>query len=120
MERKRPKHRTGPKPARPKRVREARAEYVVADDAPGLATTRLSSKNQITIPAAMVRALGLEPGDSLMLVRSNGSLTLTRRPRTPDEWLERVGGSMSHVPDWSSDEAIDEWCRRLRHGGDLG
>jgi AbrB family looped-hinge helix DNA binding protein len=41
-----------------------------------MARGTLSSKNQITIPVEMVRALGLKPGDQLEFTLENGTVIL--------------------------------------------
>lgn len=40
----------------------------------------LTSKHQLTVPARVVRALQLSPGDQMDYVLENGSLTLTPLP----------------------------------------
>ena len=101
------------------RVGEALAVYeveAVAREVPMSGITRLSSKYQITLPAAMVRQLGLRPGDELDLMALNGAITLERRPRTPEEWANRLAGALSDYPEWGSDAAIYAWIRREREG----
>ena len=98
---------------------EALAVYEVeaaAREVPMSGITRLSSKYQITLPAAMVRQLGLRPGDELDLMALNGAITLERRPKTPEEWANRLAGALSDYPEWGSDEAIHAWIRREREG----
>jgi AbrB family looped-hinge helix DNA binding protein len=66
------------------------------------AVTRLSSKGQIVIPAAVRRRLKLVPGDELLVeVDSVSARTIVLRGRSADEmeaalrkgyaWLERTG-----------------------------
>jgi len=45
------------------------------------ANVTISSKRQITIPAAMARELGLETGDKLVARLEDGSIVLHRRPK---------------------------------------
>ncbi|MGH2954400.1 MAG: AbrB/MazE/SpoVT family DNA-binding domain-containing protein [Solirubrobacterales bacterium] len=53
--------------------------------------TRLSAKNQVTIPVAELRAAGLEPGDALRVEATGaGRLVLTRA----DALLARYAGSL--------------------------
>jgi AbrB family looped-hinge helix DNA binding protein len=97
-------------------VGEARLAYRVEapTDLWSGATTTLSSKNQITLPAAMCRALDIRPGDKLDLWVNGRSIIVERMPRTPEEWIETTAGAMSHVPEWESDEKIDAWVRGIR------
>ena len=100
-----------------RRVAEIGAPYLVLEDEDAAAvrgTTRLSSKNQLTLPVAMVRQLGLEPGDELDLTVVGDAIRIERRPRTPQEWLDRLAGSLSHIPEWQTDEDIDAYVRRER------
>lgn len=106
-------------------IGEARIAYVAEppgegqdEEAAMSATTRLSGKNQITLPAAIVRQLGLRAGDEIDLLAVEGRVTLARRPRTPEEWVARLAGAMSHVPEWGSNEKIGEWVRRERDSWD--
>jgi AbrB family looped-hinge helix DNA binding protein len=87
-----------------------RAEPPAADER-GL--TRLSSKNQITLPVAMVRALGWKPGDEIDLHVWDGAIHL-RKQLGDHELLDWLQGSMAHVPEWSTKEAIDEYIRNER------
>src|SRR4030042_480881 len=78
------------------KVRETALAYLTEGASPmsEVATAKLSSKHQITLPVAMVRRLGLEPGRRLML-RLGGDRIL---PRTePGEWGEAFHGSMKGV-----------------------
>ena len=55
------------------------------------ATTTLSSKHQITLPVAVVRELGLAPGDKLTVRLEDGGIVLKPRPRS---WVDYISGSM--------------------------
>jgi AbrB family looped-hinge helix DNA binding protein len=55
-------------------------------------TAKLSSKRQITVPARMARALGLEPGSTLLLRLEDDRIVLMAAPASYTEALE---GSMS-------------------------
>jgi AbrB family looped-hinge helix DNA binding protein len=81
------------------------------------ATTRLSSKGQVVIPAHVRRALGWRPGEKLSVeVRPAGERALVLRGRSSDEvettlargydWLERNGRDLV--------EAFHESRRRAR------
>ena len=54
-----------------------------------LNSTKLSSKNQITIPKRIVEQLGLTPGDRLLLDVHEDEIVLKVPPRirNPTEWL---------------------------------
>ena len=55
------------------------------------ATTTLSSKHQIILPVALVRELGLAPGDKLTVRLEHGAIVLRPRPR---DWVDQISGSM--------------------------
>ena len=113
---------TVPEP-RTQRIGESLAVYYAVppdeqEEAAMSATTRLSAKNQITLPAAMVRQLGLRAGDEIDLLALEQRVTLERRPRTPEEWVDRLAGALSHVAEWATDEKIDAWVRGERESWD--
>lgn len=57
-------------------------------------TTTVSSKGQVTIPAALLRELNLQPGTTLLVVPVRGGVMLVRRPESaPDE----LAGSVPDV-----------------------
>jgi AbrB family looped-hinge helix DNA binding protein len=98
-----------------KRVAEAALQYRVPDPyagGPQYGETRLSSKNQITIPAEMVRALGLRAGDGIMLWMEHDSIVLEKKLQG-GELLENLGGSLQY-PEWSTKEKVDQWIRGER------
>jgi len=49
----------------------------------------ISSKRQITLPAAMLRELDVHPGDKLVMTLSNGGMTLMKRP---ESWADHYAG----------------------------
>ena len=104
-----------------KRVAEAAVAYQVTS-APErdvtMATTRLSSKNQITIPVAMCRLMDMRPGDEIELMVMGDTVYMQRLPRTPEEWARRFDNSPATIPEWSSKEKIDAWIRAERDSWD--
>jgi antitoxin ChpS len=94
------------------KVGEAVLEYLTAaaEGLPQVATATLSSKNQITLPVAMVRRLGLEPGRRLMLRLEDDRIVL--RPE-PEDWVEYLHGSMKGVYG-NTREEMDAYVRRER------
>ena len=77
-------------------------------------TTTLSSKHQISLPAALVRELGLEPGDKLSVRLEDGSIVLRPRPR---DWVSYLAGSMPGYYGKTKEE-IDAYLKEVR--GDWG
>ncbi len=112
-ERKRPLRRAAGTKREPKSVREARVEYEVVDDLPDEGLTRLSSKNQITIPAGMVRLMGWKQGDEIALDVEGDRIEIRKQLRGK-ELLDSLAGSLSHIKEWQTKEDIDRWVRSLR------
>ncbi|MGH2746594.1 MAG: AbrB/MazE/SpoVT family DNA-binding domain-containing protein [Actinomycetota bacterium] len=54
----------------------------------------VSSKGQITIPAELIRRLGIEPGAKLMVVPVEGGIMLLRRP---ESLADDLAGSIDGV-----------------------
>jgi len=54
--------------------------------------TTISSKNQITLPAHLLREMGLSAGDRLAVAREGTRLVLRPRPR---DWVAYHAGSMA-------------------------
>jgi len=48
----------------------------------------VSSKRQITIPAAIAHELGLKPGEKLVAHLEDGAIILQRRPKSLIEYLD--------------------------------
>ena len=95
-----------------RKVREVALAYLTegASAMSEVATAKLSSKHQITLPVAMVRRLGLQPGRRLML-RLEGDRILLRPE--PEDWVEYFHGSMKGVYG-STIEEMDEYVRKER------
>lgn len=74
----------------------------------------LSSKNQITIPVAMVRALGLKAGDELNIIQVGDHLALFP---TPANWVDYFRGSLKGVYG-STKEEIDRYIAEERASWD--
>ena len=94
------------------KVREVALAYLTEGVSPmsEVATAKLSSKHQITLPVAMVRRLGLEPGRRLIL-RLEGDRILLRPE--PEDWVEYFRGSMKGVYGRTRAE-MDAYVRKER------
>lgn len=57
-------------------------------------TTTVSSKGQVTIPAALLRELELLPGTQLLVVPVRDGVMLLRRPESP---VDALAGSARDV-----------------------
>jgi AbrB family looped-hinge helix DNA binding protein len=91
------------------KVSEAAAVYF-AGRQEDTAVSTISSKNQITLPAHLLRELGLQPGDRLAVSREGGRLILRARPK---DWVQYHAGSLAgHYG--SNREEIDGYVRELR------
>jgi len=95
-----------------RKVRETALAYLTegASAMSEVATAKLSSKHQITLPVAMVRRLGLEPGRRLIL-RLEGDRILLRPE--PEDWVEYFRGSMKGVYGRTRAE-MDAYVRKER------
>ena len=72
--------------------------------------TTISSKNQITLPARMLREIGLKPGDQVAVERNGLRLILHPRPK---DWVSYTAGSMPGYYGKTKEE-IDEYLREVR------
>lgn len=95
-----------------RKVREAVLDYLTeaANPMSEVAVAKLSSKNQITLPVAMVRRLGLQAGRKLMLRLEDDRIVL--RPE-PEDWVEYYHGRLKGVYG-STIEEMDEYVRKER------
>lgn len=62
-------------------------------------TTTISSKGQVTIPASLLRELGLAPGQKLLVVPVQDGLMLLRRPHSLADALAGATGGLYGDPD---------------------
>jgi AbrB family looped-hinge helix DNA binding protein len=98
------------------KVAEAAAVYYVQ---PGgarqeeAAMSTISTKNQITLPAHLLREMGIGPGDRLAITREEGRLVL--RPR-PKDWVRHYAGSLSGTYGRNRKE-MDAYLKELRAEG---
>ena len=72
--------------------------------------TTISSKYQITLPARLVRELGLQPGDKLAVEVEGGCLVLHPRPK---DWVSYTAGSLKGVYGETKDD-IDAYLKEVR------
>jgi antitoxin ChpS len=100
------------KQSRGRKVKETALAYLTEGVSPmsEVATAKLSSKHQITLPVEVVRRLGLEPGDRLAVRVEDDRIVLRPRPR---DWVEYYRGRLRGVYG-SSVEEIDEYIRKER------
>jgi AbrB family looped-hinge helix DNA binding protein len=91
------------------KIAEAALEYIVGGQGEDAMTT-ISSKNQITLPAHLLREMGLGAGDRLAIAREGTRLVLRARPR---DWVAYHAGSLAgHYGD--SKEEQDAYLQDLR------
>jgi AbrB family looped-hinge helix DNA binding protein len=98
---------------RQRKVSEAALEYIVSrKEEPAMST--ISSKNQITLPAHLLREMGLRSGDRLAVVREGNRLVLRARPK---DWVAYHGGALAGR--YGADKAeTDSYLRDVRSGQD--
>jgi len=74
---------------------------------------KLSSKYQITLPRRVRQALGLQPGDTVVLVVSEDTVKLRRAPKTLTEYMEGLGKEV-----WASLGGSDKYLDSEREQWD--
>ena len=74
----------------------------------------ISSKNQITLPAHLLREMGIGPGDRVAVTLEGKRLVL--RPR-PKDWVTYLGGSLKGL--WgNTPEETEAYIAELRAESD--
>ncbi len=69
----------------------------------GTYQSRMTSKGQVTVPAALRKELGLQPGDRVEFVQENGTI----RVRKAESIVMKLAGSVKTPPGqehWTSDQ----------------
>ncbi len=74
---------------------------------------KLSSKYQITLPRKVRQALGLQPGDTVVLVVSEDTVRLRRAPKALTEYMEGLGKEV-----WASLGGVDGYLDEEREQWD--
>ncbi len=72
-----------------------------------MAEATLSSKNQIVIPLEARRALGLKPGDKLLVVLKGDQIIILQKPRSYAAALAGLGRGL--YPDGYLEKERDSW-----------
>ena len=72
-----------------------------------MAFTTLSSKNQIVVPREARKALGLKPGDKLLVVAHEGRLIVMLKPRSYAKALQEIGKGW--YPEGYLEKERDSW-----------
>ena len=101
------------------KVGEAQLAHVAEPEIrvyPKVASSRLSSKNQLTLPVAFVRHLGLTPGDELNVWLEKDHIVVEKRLYGTQLLDYLQSGPRS--PELRSKEKIDAWIRRERDSWD--
>lgn len=85
---------------------------LVKHDEPPVRTTKVSRKNQVTLPVAALRAAGVEPGDVLRVeVESEGVFRLVRQRDPWWDLFEETVGIGGVTTREELEEMRDEWER---------
>ena len=79
-------------------------------------TTTVSSKRQITLPAALCREMGIEPGMKFSVFRIGPTITLRRAELSDEEFDELLDAAQMPEP---LPMPVDQYIRRIRDGGEL-
>lgn len=81
-------------------------------DGGGRRTTKVSRKNQVTLPVAALSDAGVSPGDRLSVeVEGEGTIRLVRYTDPRVELIQRLAGSDPGLTRSSVEELRDEWER---------
>jgi|FLYL01.1.fsa_nt_gi AbrB family looped-hinge helix DNA binding protein len=72
--------------------------------------TTISSKYQITLPARLVREIGLKPGDQVAVELDGLRIVLHPRPK---DWVSYTAGSLKGVYG-ETKEDVDAYLREVR------
>ncbi len=80
-----------------------------------LIATKVSTKGQVVIPKELREALGIKPGDELLMVRSGDRIIVMKKPESFVEALRGLGKEV-----WEGVEPVDyvRDIRRDRSEGD--
>ncbi len=93
------------------KVKEAEVAYIATTNEAGtMPKTTISSKNQITLPARLLREMGLKSGDQLAVGIEEGSLVLHPRPQ---DWVSYTAGALKGVYG-KTKEDVDTYLEELR------
>jgi AbrB family looped-hinge helix DNA binding protein len=87
--------------------------YIAGRQEDGAVST-ISSKNQITLPAQLLRELGIGPGDRLAVNREGNRLVLRARPK---DWVAYHAGSLGDLYGRTPAE-VDAYVKELREESD--
>lgn len=102
-----------PRDTKYSKVREAAVSYIADRREATVTTATISSKNQISLPAHVLREMGIGPGDRLAVSREDDRIVL--RPR-PKDWVKHYAGSLKGLYGASREE-MDAYVRELRSEG---
>ena len=70
----------------------------------GRHVTRINKRNQVTIPAAMLRDLGLGPGDDVEVEERDGTVALSKPVGARERWAAIVRAK--NMPRFSNEELV--------------
>jgi AbrB family looped-hinge helix DNA binding protein len=76
-----------------------------------MAEATLSSKNQIVIPKEAREALGIKPGDKVLITAHNGTVTMMKRPAKYHLALEGLVPPGFYGPDYLKEERAS-WSKK--------
>ena len=93
------------------KVKEAEVAYIATSNEAGtMPKTTISSKNQITLPARLLREMGLKAGDQVAVGIEEGSLVLHPRPQ---DWVSYTAGALKGVYGKTKAD-VDAYLEELR------
>ena len=75
-----------------------------------MAEATLSSKNQIVIPKEAREALGIKPGDKLLVVVHGNTVTIMEKPKSYEKAIR--GMFRGRYPDDYLDKERDSWDKK--------
>ncbi|HUF63119.1 MAG TPA: AbrB/MazE/SpoVT family DNA-binding domain-containing protein [Verrucomicrobiales bacterium] len=58
-----------------------------------IAKSKVSGKNQVTVPVAVMKILGMSPGDTVVFQSEGGQVILRAKNRRMVEWARQLPGT---------------------------
>ena len=74
----------------------------------------VDSQGQITLPASMMKKMGIEKGGELFFCIKEGEYILKSKPLDPLKELQRLCKGIAEERGWKTEEDVYEYMRRFK------